>query len=182
MAVKKKKVSPKKADAKSKPRNSGRTKKVANTKAKTKAASKADTKTKVQSSEPARIVNKISPPRIQSNEERKPARGTRVVHQYKFMKDPGIMHDFSVGDKVEVFCDHEKGGDRTRGWIAGIVVQVDSKLVAVQFRSNVYLTDGWMVPDRILWYSLTSEHIRAAAGTKKAAAAKKEKVKTIPNY
>ena len=47
------------------------------------------------------------------------------------------------------------------------------EMVAVQFRSNVYLTDGWMVPDRILWYSLASEHIRPAAGTKKAAAAKK---------
>lgn len=179
MAVKKK-VAPKKADIKSKPQKSGRTKKVANTKAKSKAASMADTRTKVQGSEPARIVNKISAPKIQVGEERKPARGTRAVHQYKFMKDPGVMHDFHVGDQVEVFCDHEKGGDRTRGWIAGIVVQVDSKLVAVQFRSNVYLTDGWMVPDRILWYSLTSEHIRSAQGKKKSA--KKEKVKSLPDY
>lgn len=97
------------------------------------------------------------------------------------MKAPGIQHDFQVGDKVEVFCDHEKGRERVRGWIAGIVVQVDNKLVAVQFRSNVYLTDGWMVPDRILWYSLTSEHIRPAAGTKKAAALKKAE-RAIPDY
>jgi hypothetical protein len=67
-----------------------------------------------------------------------------------------------------------------RGWIGGIVVQVDNKMVAVQFRSNVYLTDGWMVPDRILWYSLSSEHIRGLQGKKPSA--KKEKVKVIPDY
>jgi hypothetical protein len=55
---------------------------------------------------------------------------------------------------VEVYCDHEKNKERIRGWIHGIVVQVDNKMVAVQFRSNVFLTDGWMVPDRILWYPL----------------------------
>ena len=57
---------------------------------------------------------------------------------------------------------------------------MDNKMVAVQFRSNVYLTDGWMVPDRILWYSLSSEHIRGLQGKKPSA--KKEKVKVIPDY
>jgi hypothetical protein len=172
----KKKASVKKVEAKS--RSSAR---GGGVKAKAKAPSKTIIKTKVRGSEPARIVNKISPPRIEGS-ERKAVRGARNAHQYNFMKAPGMQHDFQVGDKVEVFCDHEKGRERTRGWIAGIVVQVDNKMVAVQFRSNVYLTDGWMVPDRILWYSLTSEHIRAAAGTKKAAAAKKEKVKIVPEY
>jgi hypothetical protein len=40
-------------------------------------------------------------------------------------------------------------------------------MVAVQFRTNVYLTDGWMVPDRILWYPVTSEHIRPLGTQKK---------------
>jgi hypothetical protein len=40
-------------------------------------------------------------------------------------------------------------------------------MVAVQFRTNVYLTDGWMVPDRILWYPLTSENIRPLGTQKK---------------
>ena len=172
MAVKKKSSS-KKVEAKSKATTSGRAKAMEKANAKNQAASKTSVKNKVRNSEPARIVNKISPPRIQSGEERKLPRGGRVVHQFNYMKAPGIMHDFQVGDKVEVYCDHEKGRERTRGWLVGIVVQVDNKMVAVQFRSNVYLTDGWMVPDRILWYSLTSEHIRPAAGTKKAAAAKK---------
>ena len=77
-----------------------------------------------------------------------------------FMRNPSVVHEYQVADKVEVYCDHEKGDDRIRGWLKGIVAQVDNKLVAVQFRSNVYLTDGWMVPDRILWYPSNSEHIR----------------------
>ena len=148
----------------------------ANTKAKPK--SKAGAKLKVKSGEPVRVVNKISPPRTQTGDVRK-SRGGRTVHQYNFMKAPGVMHDFQVGDKVEVYCDHEKARERTRGWIAGTVVQVDNKMVAVQFRSNVYLTDGWMVPDRILWYSLTSEHIRSTQGRKSS---RREKVKVVTDY
>ena len=82
--------------------------------------------------------------------------------QFTYMKAPVWTDAFDVGDTVEVFCDHERNSERVRGWIKGIVVQVDNKLVAVQFRSNVFLTDGWMVPDRILWYSLTSDQIRPA--------------------
>jgi hypothetical protein len=77
-----------------------------------------------------------------------------------FMKAPGPETTFEVGDSVEVYCDHEKANLRIRGWLKGIVVQVDYKMVAVQFRTNVYLTDGWMVPDHILWYPLNSQHIR----------------------
>jgi len=124
--------------------------------------------------EPVRVVNRISVPRTSINgEERK--KGPRVP-QYAFMKAPGITHDFQVGDTVEVYCDHEKNKERVRGWIRGIVVQVDNKMVAVQFRSNVFLTDGWMVPDRILWYPLNSEHIRPVA--KKSG----KREKAIPDY
>ncbi len=87
--------------------------------------------------------------------------------QFAYMRTPGLDHAFDVGDTVEVFCDHEKGSERVRGWLKGIVVQVDNKMAAVQFRTNVYLTDGWMVPDRILWYPLTSEHLRPLGTQKK---------------
>ncbi|MBE0670589.1 MAG: hypothetical protein IH588_08385 [Anaerolineales bacterium] len=107
----------------------------------------------------------------------KPIKRSTRVNQFAFMKAPGLEHAFEVGDSVEVFCDHEKSRERIRGWIKGIVVQVDNKMVAVQFRSNVYLTDGWMVPDRILWYPLTSEHIRPVAGKKPAM-----KKDFIPDY
>lgn len=93
--------------------------------------------------------------------ERRSARMVRSNQTFAYMKAPGIEHAFDVGGTVEVFCDHEKNRERIRGWVKGIVVQVDHKMVAVQFRSNVYLTDGWMVPDRILWYPLTSDQIRS---------------------
>lgn len=97
---------------------------------------------------------------------------------FNFMKAPRTEYAFEVGDAVEVYCDHELGRERVRGWVKGIVVQVDNKMVAVQFRSNVFLTDGWMVPDRILWYPLNSEHIRPVTSGKKPAL-KKE---IIPDY
>ena len=62
--------------------------------------------------------------------------------QISYMRDPDLEHSFEVGDTVEVYCDHEKDKDRTRGWLKGIIVQIDNKMVAVQFRSNVFLTDG----------------------------------------
>ena len=77
-----------------------------------------------------------------------------------FMKDPIVEITFDVGDTAEVFADHDKAGVRVRGWVRGIVVQVDSKMVAVQFRGNVYLTDGWMVPDHILWFPKISTNLR----------------------
>ena len=60
-----------------------------------------------------------------------------------FMKAPGPETTFEVGDTVEVYCDHEKSSLRTRGWLKGIVVQVDYKMVAVQFRTNVYF-NRWL--------------------------------------
>jgi len=100
------------------------------------------------------------------NKPEKPIQGAKMS-QFAFMRSPGAEHAFEVGDTVEVFCDHEKNSERVRSWLKGIVVQVDSKMVAVQFRTNVYLTDGWMVPDRILWYPVTSEHIRPLGTQKK---------------
>jgi hypothetical protein len=135
----------------------------------------AGVQTKARAVEPVRVVNRISPPRVGNNGDERKAKGPRVP-QFAYMKAPGIAHDFQVGDTVEVYCDHEKNKDRVRGWIRGIVVQVDNKMVAVQFRSNVFLTDGWMVPDRILWYPLNSEHIRPVA--KKSG----RREKAIPDY
>ena len=78
-----------------------------------------------------------------------------------YIKPPELEDQIDVGDIVEAFCDHEKNKERIRGWLRGIVVQVDAKMIAVQFRSNVYLTDGWMVPDHILWYPVHSQHLRS---------------------
>jgi hypothetical protein len=77
-----------------------------------------------------------------------------------FTNAPDIDEAFNVGDRIEVFCDHEKEEERIRGWLQGTVVQVDPKMLAVQFRVNVYLTDGWMVPDHVLWCPKDSDNIR----------------------
>jgi len=77
-----------------------------------------------------------------------------------FMRPPEPEKRYEVGDRVEAYCDHEKNGQRVKGWIKGTVVSLDEKNVAVQFRTTVYLTDGWMVPDHILWFPFESENIR----------------------
>jgi hypothetical protein len=79
-----------------------------------------------------------------------------------FSSDPDLEEMFHVGDRVEVLCDHDRESDRVRDWLDGVVVQVDPKMIAVQFQENVYLTDGWMVPDHVLWCPKNSKIIRHA--------------------
>lgn len=79
-----------------------------------------------------------------------------------FTTAPNQEESYQVGDAIEVFCDHERDGERVRDWLEGTVVQVDPKMLAVQFRENVYLTDGWMVPDHVLWFPKQSTNIRKA--------------------
>jgi hypothetical protein len=77
-----------------------------------------------------------------------------------FTTPPQQEKEFEIGDRVEVFCDHDREDDRVRDWLQGVVVKKNRKKVAVQFDRNVYLTDGWMVPDRVLWCPVESENIR----------------------
>lgn len=84
-----------------------------------------------------------------------------------FTTAPNKEELFQVGGPVEVFCDHERDGNRVRDWLVGTIVQVDPKMVAVQFQQNVYLTDGWMVPDRVLWCPKDSLNIRTARRRRK---------------
>jgi hypothetical protein len=81
--------------------------------------------------------------------------------ELRFSAAPEQEEIFQVGDMVEVFCDHDNDkNERVRGWLRGVVVQADTKMVAVQFQENVYLTDGWMVPDHVLWSQQKSPNIR----------------------
>ena len=57
--------------------------------------------------------------------------------ELQFTTAPDGEETYKVGDKVEVYCDHEKKEERVRGWLVGTVVQVDSKMIAVQFQENV---------------------------------------------
>ena len=81
--------------------------------------------------------------------------------ELSFTSAPGKENTYLVGDVVEVYCDHDNDKDeRVRGWLAGVVLQVDPKIVAVQFEEKVYLTDGWMVPDHVLWCPPDSSNLR----------------------
>jgi len=85
-----------------------------------------------------------------------------------FTSAPDSKEQYKVGDRVDVFCDHENPqGNRIRDWLIGTVVQVDPKMIAVQFQENVYLTDGWMVPDHVLWYPKLSNHLRPLQNRKR---------------
>lgn len=90
-----------------------------------------------------------------------------LMAEIPFMRPPDLSENFKVGDVVEAYCDHEKGGKRVKGWLKGTVVQIDGKMVAIQFINNVYLTDGWMVPDHILWYPVHSTQLRKKVRTEK---------------
>jgi hypothetical protein len=74
------------------------------------------------------------------------------------------QHIYMIGDLVDVMCDHKRGGRRVRDWVEGVVVHADERMTAIQFRNDVYLTDGWMVPDRILWFNKGTDKLRAARG------------------
>ena len=80
--------------------------------------------------------------------------------ELRFKSAPSLEEAYKVGDRVEVYCDHERNSERVRDWLEGVVVQVDPKMIAVQFHENVYLTDGWMVPDHVLWCPKTAKTIR----------------------
>jgi hypothetical protein len=82
--------------------------------------------------------------------------------QIHFTTPPSQEHDYKVGDRVEVYCDHEEKEERVRGWLDGVVVQADIKMIAIQFQKKVYLTDGWMIPDHVLWCPRDSQSIRFA--------------------
>lgn len=121
----------------------------------------------------------MKPNRPQSPAPSDQKRSPRSSGTHNFMRSPAVKITYEVGDAVDAFCDHEKASERVRGWLKGIVVQLDgSKMVAVQFRSNVFLTDGWMVPDKILWFPTNSDQIRPFGSGKRTPVIKKE----IPDY
>lgn len=67
---------------------------------------------------------------------------------------------YAVGEDVEMLCDHVLAGQRVSGWLAGQVVQADTRMVAVKFPTDVYTSNGWRVPDRTLWCTHGSRHLR----------------------
>ncbi|MBI3176889.1 MAG: hypothetical protein HYZ35_02760 [Chloroflexi bacterium] len=67
---------------------------------------------------------------------------------------------FAVGEKVEMLCRHIANGRPAEGWLAGTVVEADHRMAAVKCEADVYSSNGWLIPDRILWCAHGSRNIR----------------------
>jgi hypothetical protein len=69
---------------------------------------------------------------------------------------------YRAGERVEMYCQHQADGRRQTGWLPGQVVQTDQRMLAVRFETDVFTNDGWRVPDRTLWCTHGSRHLRRA--------------------
>jgi hypothetical protein len=67
---------------------------------------------------------------------------------------------FTVGESVEMLCDHIRAGQIVNDWLPGRVVAADARMVAVKFEADVYSSNGWRIPDRTLWCAHGSRNIR----------------------
>jgi hypothetical protein len=63
-----------------------------------------------------------------------------------------------------MYCQHRRGTETATDWLAGQVVQADHRMVAVRFETDVFTNTGWPVPDRTLWCTHGSRHLRRPAG------------------
>jgi hypothetical protein len=94
------------------------------------------------------------------------------------VRTPASDQRFRVGELVDVLCDHTQSGERVRDWLQGVVVQADRKMLAIQFVDDVYLTDGWMVPDRVLWCQQSGANIRPSTRRRMHRPAARRKVRS----
>ena len=83
---------------------------------------------------------------------------------------------YAVGETVEMLCDHVRAGRRVNGWLPGRVIEADHRMLAVFFDSDVYTSNGWLVPDRVLWCAHGSRHIRRPGDIDGSVPASSEKV------
>jgi hypothetical protein len=70
---------------------------------------------------------------------------------------------FSVGEAVEMRCQHLREGQPVVDWLPGRVTQADARMVAVRFDTDVFASTGWRVPDRTLWCTHGSQNLRRPA-------------------
>jgi hypothetical protein len=67
---------------------------------------------------------------------------------------------YQIGERVEMLCDHERDGRRVIDWLPGEVIEADPRMLAVRFGAPVYASNGWRIPDQVLWCTHGSRHIR----------------------
>ncbi len=70
---------------------------------------------------------------------------------------------FEVGEAVEVRCHHRSAGQLEWGWVRGQVVRVDQRMAAIAFEVDVFSSNGWLIPDRMLWCAHGSPNARRPA-------------------
>ncbi len=75
----------------------------------------------------------------------------------------GGLKKYAAGESVEMYCGHlDAAGRRVTDWLAGRVVATDHRMVAVEFDVDVFANNGWLIPDRTLWCTHGSRHLRRA--------------------
>ena len=67
---------------------------------------------------------------------------------------------FQIGEIAEVCCIHVKDGHLVEDWLAGKVVEADYRMAAIKFETDVYASNGWLIPERILWCAHGSPNVR----------------------
>jgi len=67
---------------------------------------------------------------------------------------------FETGEHVEMKCVHVRDGQIVHDWLAGHVVSTDHRMLAVQFDTDVFASNGWRIPDRTLWCAHGSPNLR----------------------
>lgn len=75
------------------------------------------------------------------------------------------VEKYTVGEAVEVRCAHLRDGRRVEGWVRGEVVEADYRMAAIRLEADVFSSNGWLIPDRILWCAHGSRNLRRPDGT-----------------
>jgi len=70
---------------------------------------------------------------------------------------------FQVGERVEMRCPHLQDGRLVTDWLAGVVVQADYRMAAIQFETLVLASTGQPIPDQVLWCTHGSPNLRRPA-------------------
>jgi len=70
---------------------------------------------------------------------------------------------YEVGERVEMYCTHLEAGRPVTDWLEGRVAEADYRMVAVRFEADVYTSNGWPAPGRLLWCTHGSRNLRRLA-------------------
>ena len=62
-------------------------------------------------------------------------------------------------------CPHRRDGRIVEDWLPGVVVQADYRMAAVRFEVDVFSSNGWPIPDRVLWAAHGSPNLRRPVET-----------------